>query len=489
MDRNDSIFEEEIIEGLKGMIPPENEIQNINPWRIPINSITWGLILTTIKWNFLYLQYILPTIGVALIFLGFRSLRNQNKYFTILYFMAIVKLVSHLLDILIVTTPLNTLSYPALAIGLVATVFRVFIFLTFHKGLKEVHVKAGKTMESGPLLWASLWMVLVFLVGISPLSETWLVFIPMIIFYILIIRSIFSIGKELDDTGYLLINAPVKINNRTFGRIYFLLIMIIGISSNMYFNNLKLESNRFVSPENTSLREDFIDMGFPLDALSYLSDSDIDLLKEMIHVEVEDEVLMFDPKQISHVEETWNSEFISYTYEPGKKNIDASTIFIQMPERTLYVMHYFKWTGGNPIWQDAIMITGNPGLANREIINSGLFYSKNDKEYIADFPHISMENVERHTFFGTDWTEVIRASFSFPIGSKDQGGYVLYRYGTMEADRYLVPSLFEYIHQSIPVRIPYVKAEDVILNGSYGFSNNYKQQYTTYESIGRRGLN
>ncbi|NLY46278.1 MAG: hypothetical protein GX053_09875, partial [Tissierella sp.] len=460
MDSKDSIFEEEIIEGLKDIIPPENEIQNINPWGKPINSITWGLILTMVKLNFLFLQYILPTIGIALIFLGFRSLRNQNKYFKLLYIMSIVKLVSHMLDIIIVTTPLNTLSYPVFTIGLVTTVFQIFIFLIFHKGLKAVHIKAGKTMKSSPLLWAALWIGLVFLLAITPLSETWLVFIPMIIFYILIIRSISSIGKQLDDTGYLLINAPVKINNRTIGRMYFLLIMIIGVSGNMYLNNLKLESSIFVHPDNSSLREDFLAMGFPEEALRYLSDSDIDLLKEAVHVEVENEVLMFDPKEIEHIEKIREDYKVrSYTNQPGKKNIDASTIYIEMPEKTLYVMNYFKWSGGNPIWQDGIMITGNPGLANREIINGGLFYSKNDREYIADFPHLSMEGVERHTFFRTDWTEPIRGAFSFPIGSEGQGGYVLYRYGTMEDNRYLIPSLFEYLHQSNPIRIPYVRAE------------------------------
>ena len=97
-----------------------------------------------------------------------------------------------------------------------------------------------------------------------------------------------------------------------------------------------------------------------------------------------------------------------------------------------------------------------------------------------------MEGVEKQSFFGPSWIEPIRASFSFPLGSKDQGGYILYRYGRMESDIYLVPVLFEYIHQSIPIRIPYIRSEDLFLQGGYGFSNNYKQHYSTYESLGMK---
>ena len=488
MDKKDSKLDQEIIENLKEIAPPENEISDINPWKIPINSITWGLILTTIHLNFLYLQYILPTIGVILVFIGFRSLRNENKYFRTIYFAAIVKLVIHLLNIIRVATPLNILNYPELAIGCVLTSFQIFIFLTFHKALKEVYINAGKTMDSSPLIGATLWTVFAFLLAISPLAETWLAFITMIIFYVLIIKSIFSIGEQLDDTGYLLTYAPVKISDKRFGRIYFALIMVIGISFNISSNHLKLESKEFSYPNNTQLRESFIDMGFPEDVLRYLENSDLELLKDLVDVQVGNELLMFDPKEIEHVEGTENRRMISYTYEPRNKNIDARTIFIEMPEKTLYVMQYFKWIGGNPIWQDGIMITGNHEIENRAIISSGLFYSKNGGEYMADFPYLDMESVERHTFFGTHWAEPIRGTFSFPIGSQNQGGYVLYRYGTMLDDRYLIASLFEYLHQSNPIRIPYTRTEDLILNGSYSLNNNYKQHYTTYESIRSRQI-
>jgi uncharacterized membrane protein len=54
----------------------------LNPWKKPIMEITLGFALTSITLNFLWLQYILPAIGIVLIFIGARSLRKENKYFT-----------------------------------------------------------------------------------------------------------------------------------------------------------------------------------------------------------------------------------------------------------------------------------------------------------------------------------------------------------------------------------------------------------------------
>jgi hypothetical protein len=486
MDRKDLIFEEEIIQGLKDITPPEEEILEINPWMVPISSIAWGLILTTIRLNFLFLQYLLPTIGVALTFVGFRSLRNQNNYFRVLYYISLGRLLLHLVDTIVIGTPLNLMDIPSLGIGLVRLIIQVFTFLVFHMGLREVYKGAGRTMELSPLVWVSLWTILAFFIAITPLAETWLAFLPMIIFYILIIKAIFSIGEDLDDTGYLIKNAPVKISNTSLRNIYLLLVVVVGLGSNMYFNNLKLDSHEFIPPVITSIREDLLNKGFPAEALRYLAEDDLGLLGDAINIEVKNELLMFDPRVSQEVSGSGYFQSITNTHEPGKKNIDSTTIYIEMPDNILYVMQYFKWKGGRPIWQDAIMLTGQDEVEDRQIISSSLFYSKKDKEYRANFPRLIMEGVEKQSFFGPSWIEPIRASFSFPLGSKDQGGYILYRYGRMESDIYLVPVLFEYIHQSIPIRIPYIRSEDLFLQGGYGFSNNYKQHYSTYESLGMK---
>jgi hypothetical protein len=98
MNDRDFNFDQQMIDHLSELPPSEEEIRNTNPWSKPIGFITWGFILTTLHLNILYLQYILPTIGVVLIFLGSRSLRNENKYFKTAWVLSIVKLLLHMGD-------------------------------------------------------------------------------------------------------------------------------------------------------------------------------------------------------------------------------------------------------------------------------------------------------------------------------------------------------------------------------------------------------
>lgn len=119
MSEKDFDFDQQMIDQLSDVTPPEPEIRKINPWSKPIGFITWGFIITTWRLAFLHLQYILPTIGVILIFLGFRSLRNENKYFKIVWVLSILKLFLQLGDLVSVSTPLNIEGYQEFTIGAV----------------------------------------------------------------------------------------------------------------------------------------------------------------------------------------------------------------------------------------------------------------------------------------------------------------------------------------------------------------------------------
>ncbi|MGI6066763.1 MAG: hypothetical protein ACOYI2_09785, partial [Bacillota bacterium] len=295
MSEKEINFDRQIIDHLSELPPPEGEIEKTNPWSKPIGFITWGFILTTLHLNMIYLQYILPTVGVILIFLGFRSLRNENKYFKILWIFSIVRLLVQLADLIMVSTPLNIADYPELTLGTIMLAFQIALFLIFQVALRDTYKKAGKLIESTPLLWAALWTVAAFLIALSPLSQSWLVFIPMMICYILIVRSLLRIGSQLDDTGYVLTNAPVRINNRTFGWAYFLIALATVISCSVYHNHLKLEPQEYHLPETTEARQHLIDMEFPAEALKYLSDEDVTVLSGAVDVEAFSKLLMLDP--------------------------------------------------------------------------------------------------------------------------------------------------------------------------------------------------
>jgi len=86
---------------------------------------------------------------------------------------------------------------------------------------------------------------------------------------------------------------------------------------------------------------------------------------------------------------------------------------------------------------------------------------------------------------GSNYIKPISGTLSYPFGSKDQGGYVLYSYEMPgEYELYITASIFNYMHNSSPLHLPYARTDEKIINGAYFFSDKLKQHYTTYESFG-----
>ena len=59
---------------------PEEEQVEPTPWQHLANKLVWGVILSTITLNFLYLDVILPAIGIILLVQAFRPLRKENGW-------------------------------------------------------------------------------------------------------------------------------------------------------------------------------------------------------------------------------------------------------------------------------------------------------------------------------------------------------------------------------------------------------------------------
>ena len=73
---DDLRFDELLREDAAALPPPSDSA--VNPWQTAMSQILWGMGLTTITLNLLYLDYILPALGAVLLVLGFRTLRREN---------------------------------------------------------------------------------------------------------------------------------------------------------------------------------------------------------------------------------------------------------------------------------------------------------------------------------------------------------------------------------------------------------------------------
>ena len=65
-------FDRSLMEDLSQLPPAPGEVGNYTPWRSAMTKILWGMGLTTFRFEFFYLQYLLPLLGAALLYLGYR---------------------------------------------------------------------------------------------------------------------------------------------------------------------------------------------------------------------------------------------------------------------------------------------------------------------------------------------------------------------------------------------------------------------------------
>ena len=228
-ERDDLRFDALLTEDLSALPPGDNDLAN--PWEGPIQRIALGLALTTLHLNFLWLEYILPTVGTLLLFLGFRSLRRENRWFTAAWFLSGLKMAGQALSLLEAATPWQAPAVETRApwVIVLTVCLQSGFFLLFRQALRKVFQKAGVAQEKDPLLGMAVWTVVVAFLAVSPLSQSWLAFLPTIAFYIYLCRSLYDLPDNLGDAGYALVDAPVRVSDRTVRLWYLLGLSLIHI--------------------------------------------------------------------------------------------------------------------------------------------------------------------------------------------------------------------------------------------------------------------
>lgn len=133
-DRLDEMIEQ----GLGDIVPGEGVVEEVNPWREPIGRIAAGMALTGITLNFLYLQYLLPTLGAALQYLGFRTLRRSGPAFRIAWGLSLVELVWHAVWLMLSASPWRLEGMTAYTLGLAGMAVQIARLLLLRAGLRDV---------------------------------------------------------------------------------------------------------------------------------------------------------------------------------------------------------------------------------------------------------------------------------------------------------------------------------------------------------------
>ena len=200
---DDLRFDALLTEGA-GALPPAPDV---SPWRTAMSCIMGGIALKTLTLQILYLHYILPTLGCILLVLGFRTLRRENGALRWAYGLSVAAAVLRSVCAVLLALPVDV----GLAFAYADSALMQATLIALWRGMIGVSRAAGAEKPSAPAAGAlaAFYAVLMALAFIG--LEGWLLVLPVLAVYLVILRNLVKLSRSLEDTGYAIHAAPVRL--------------------------------------------------------------------------------------------------------------------------------------------------------------------------------------------------------------------------------------------------------------------------------------
>ena len=460
---SDEELEKMLRSELPGLPPPDEIVSDVTPWRRASDRVFAGLALTMLTLNFLGLNYILPAIGMVLMLLGLRTLRRENGWFKACFVLTVVRAVQFF-AVCILNTALYMQAVNDGAVGTVLTWLSAAMGLAgavcLWQALSAVRRKAG--LEGGAKAGGAVvaWYVFVLILA-AVKYEGIIIAAAMIISYILIIRGLVKLSRELEQTGYAIEPSPARVSDKTLV-IAVALTLIVGVICGYTFGTsykMDWQSVSEASQEQTEIKSHLLELGFPQDVLDDLSSEDIAKLESA------EQVVSEPPEDIS----------VRGDNAPA---VTHAAVRLSEGERERWiVIHHFCWDGSRsfngteciqlwPTYRDVPEGWSSVCVSDDDSAFGRVLYTKDGTDYAAPFWYLGAESYVRDTmFWGKKQTSDIFAAFSGPRHAERLRGYVAYE--TLCSDpSYIFSSWMNYFHQQTLLQYPVMSAMECCKNGS-----------------------
>lgn len=497
---DDLRFDELLREDAAALPPPADG--EITPWRTAMDRILWGMGLTTITLNFLWLDVLLPAIGAVLLVLGFRTLRRENAPLRWGYRLSLLALAIRFAGDVLAALPVdvgNTLAYVHIPVTLA-------LYVCLWRGMVGVSRAAGAEKPAAPAAGA----MAVFYAALTALAliglEGWLLVLPLLALYLFLLRSMVRLSRSLTDTGYAITAAPVRLSDSAvlwgaLGALLaaVLLAMFLGQRYPMDWQP------RQDAPQDADIRQSLLDKGFPSYVLDDLtaeevsrmagtvrvyrqverlySDTDYRTITTTHYMSDPDRPLVFD-RTITDVDGEGERHY-TYVYRVYDTLEQTMThVAVELPEedgvrRYIYIHHltyaappspYTEMLELWPAWQT------QGGWSPGGHVSGRVLYERNGTAQAAPFHTLESGSQQVSDLFGTRQTQRITAGWSFPHGVESPRAYVFYD-ALRGEDSWVIESWANYVCQTAPV---YPFRDAAALWHSYG-SDAYSLRQTALQ--------
>lgn len=260
---------------------PEEQLPaaRVTPWRQAMRRVLWGIGLTGITLNFWNLQHLLPMVGSILLVLGFRTLRQENGCLRSCWRLSIALAVLRGGYAVVMGTVLSRL-VPWLEAAIAWTLSILFwlVCLGLWWGMREIGRKAGQEKPSAKAAGALvLWYGVLILTGLLGQTLQGLAVWLLLALYIIILRQLTRLTRALDNCGYAVEAAPVRLDGRWLAGGYLVLVLAAVLLGQALGQRLPMDYRPRQEPSQTAqaVRDRLEGLNLPRELLDDLSDEDV----------------------------------------------------------------------------------------------------------------------------------------------------------------------------------------------------------------------
>ncbi len=492
-------FDRSLMEDMSQLPPAPGEVESYTPWRAAMTKILWGMGLTTFRFEFFYLQYILPLLGAALLYLGYRTLRRENRWFRLCWVLSGVLLAVHMATDILTATPVMgwIIQNSTLQWGLTWLLQGMNLLMLFSlwRGTRTAFAVVGEKQPKDWLakgfvcyllaLALALWAELVpaseaGLIGIT-ITNDWLYYGRPILFIALEIRLLWCIAQQsaaLADRGYAITPVPVRFAPTVFLAGVFAVVLLSSIAALWLSSRAPALEAQPLSAvhaeEYSSVRAHLVDLGMDADLANSLDAAELERCRDALAV--------YDlPLYHAYGENTYNRE-----NETGRADVEYVTLrswAVQLPDDQARYYLTFRWLQ-NPEHNIREGLTGDPtSYFPSYDFSARILWTQDGQDWTAA-PTVHLgggETPEELPDWALEWYDyelenlghlayIPWCQFSFPADSENRWGWMAWSEdftGWQERHNslYYEPSLF-YRHQISWLRYPYYSFQDILSSGS-----------------------
>lgn len=439
--------------------------QQVSPWRRALRLVLIGLALNMFQFQFLLLDMILPTLGLILMLLGFRTLRAENHAFQACWILSTVQVAWQFCYLFASGTiwreeVIQRLTSPWP--GMVGILLMLIQLIFLRQGFYDAQKKSGLTIQTRDFNALILWYFLLTVLALAHFSGWWFFIIAILLLFGFILRGIYRLVVVLDEAGYIPKVTPKKWNDH-WVLLGLLIILAAGLTTCfVFFGKYPMEWSPLDNREQTATaaeRQKIVALGVPENLVYDLSPADCHACAGANRAEVWDA----------------SCDLANPWISPAAKGnaLYCTTIMVELPEKedTWRVIHHFRWDDDTRFYGTEGIKLDLPrnfedgwGLENN--FHGRLLY-EDGQTFIAPFYVMEERVVSDNTMIIGGQFPITNyfAGFSFPNGKTNCRGYLSFDVQSIQGKSPLA-SYFTYCHHTFGLQYPVKTAVSYLTNTS-----------------------